>query len=565
LNWKLKKEIIDVLNSEKGFKLSKKGGDVKLLFIYPNAYNISINNLGYIGLYHIFNEQQGILCERAYIPKDWKNRKDFRIYSIEGFRELRDFDALLFSVSFELDFFNIIYILNLEKIPIYSVERDDSYPLIIGGGIALSSNPETISEIFDLILIGEGEEIVSELSEALILKKEKSWTKEKFLNAIKDYEGFYIPKFLKVTYNGKKIEKIEGEQKLPIRRRIYYNFSNNPMVSPITSYKGVFSDMALCELVRGCKYQCRFCLAGYFYRPYRVSSIEKIYEKINRFYEEDTPKLGFIVPAIDPSLSLMKIKDYVERGEILISFSSLRLEDITEDILDLIKTTHQKTITIAPETGTDRLRRVLNKKFTNNDILNFSEKIKDYKVKTLKLYFMIGLPTETWEDIEGILDLIMNIKKIVKKVEISISVSTFIPKPHTPFQWEKMADLEYIEKVRSYLLKNIRKMDNIKMEEENILWVFWQGVLSRGDRRLKEFFKEYIKDAYSLRILKKFMKDNLLKKYYLEEKEKDEIFPWSFIDTGVKREYLWKEREKAYQGVITLPCNDYCKACGVCL
>jgi len=412
LNWKLKKEILDVLNSEKGFKLSKKGGDVKLLFIYPSTYNVSINNLGYIGLYHIFNEQQGILCERAYIPIDWKKRKDFRVYSIEGFRELRDFDVLLFSVSFELDFFNIIYILNLEKIPLYSYERDDSYPLIIGGGIALSSNPEAISEIFDLILIGEGEDMVSELSEALILKKKNGWTKERFLNTVKDYEGFYIPKFIKFTYNGKKIEKIWGDQKLPVRRRIYSNFSNNPMVSPITSNKGVFSDMALCELVRGCKYQCRFCLAGYFYRPYRVSSLERIYEKVNWFYKEDIPKLGFIVPAIDPSLSLINVKDYVVRGEILISFSSLRLEDITEDILDLIKSTNQKTITIAPEAGTDRLRKVLNKKFTNDDILNFSGKIKDYGIKTLKLYFMIGLPTETWEDIEGILDLIMNIRRI---------------------------------------------------------------------------------------------------------------------------------------------------------
>jgi len=274
------------------------------------------------------------------------------------------------------------------------------------------------------------------------LKKEKGLTKREFFELLKDIEGIYIPSI---------------DQKLPIKRRIYLNFENDPMVSPIISEKCCFSNMALCELVRGCRYQCRFCLAGYFYRPYRSSSMEIINKKLRNFYDF-MPRIGIIVPAVDPSLNLKDFVNNSDNEELVFSFSSLRLEDINQDLLDLIKRSGQKTVTIAPEAGTDRLRRVLNKGFTNEDILNFVDKLKGYGVQTLKLYFMLGLPTESGEDIEGIYSLIKEIRSLNPKLEITASFSTFIPKPHTPFQWESMKDKDYIVEKQRFLLKKLREI-----------------------------------------------------------------------------------------------------------
>jgi len=567
LNWKLKKEIIEKLEKEKGYKVTKRGGDVNLLFIYPNEYSTSVNNLGYTGLYKLLNDQEGILCERAYIPSDWKRRENFKVYSMETFRSAKDFDVWLFSVSFELDFFNVIQILSMEKIPILSKERDDSFPIIIGGGIALSSNPEPISEVFDLVFIGEGEDFIEEMSLMLLTKRENNWDKKRFLIEAQNIEGVYVPSFLSAVYNKDGgIEKYMGSQKIPIKRRIYLNFPEDPMVSPIVTDEAAFSDMALCELVRGCKYQCRFCLAGYFYRPYRASSIDKVYKKVKELYEEQIPKLGFIVPTIDQSIKFKGIGSYLKSEEIIISFSSLRLEDITSDILDIIGLTNQKTVTIAPETGSDRLRRVLNKKFTNEDILNFVEILKDYPVNTIKLYFMLGLPTEEEEDIQKIVELITNIRKINKNIEISTSFSTFIPKVHTPFQWEKLAEKEYILETQKFLKKNLKEISKLKIEMKDYYWSLWQGILSRGDRRIGSLWNYIYKDGLKKNVLQKFLEeDSWAKEVYLyKEKGSTEYLPWDIIDTGVKKEYLWKEREKAYRGEITLPCTQNCKMCGVC-
>lgn len=563
--WELKKEIIDITKKERGYKLKKKGGDLNILLIYPNEYSVGINNLGYIGIYEILNRHKGILCERAYIPSDWKRRK-FNIYSMETFRPLSEFDVLAFSISFELDFFNVVYILKNENIPLFSEERDDSYPLIIGGGIALSANPEPLADIFDILLIGEGEELVLEISDLLIEKKEKLINKKRFFEIIKDIEGVYIPSFTEFKYKGEKIERIESKQKIPIKKRIYFNFSADPMVAPLVSENAVFSNMALCELARGCKYQCRFCLAGFFYRPYRFSSMDHIYEKLSKFYE-DIPKVGLIVPTIDPSINIKDLAKFSRDGEILFSFSSLRLEDITSEILELFVRFRQKTLTIAPETGSDRLRKVLNKSFTNNDLLSFVEDIKRFEIKTLKLYFMIGLPTEDQNDIESIFNLVKEIRRVNRELELSISISNFIPKPHTPFQWEEMKDLYYIKERQNWLLRKLKEIKRLKIETEDYFWSFWQGILSRGDRRLNILWKEIYKNKeISTKILKRALKENYeFFNNYLRSRDKDEIFPWSIIDTGVKRGYLWRERELAYEGKLTKPCNKECKVCGVCL
>ncbi|MGB9857685.1 MAG: radical SAM protein [Dictyoglomaceae bacterium] len=559
MNWDFKRKIKEILDKERGYKLSKRGGDISILLIFPNKYSLSLSNLGYLIIYKLFNDQKGILCERAFIPEDFPKNCDFPLYSIETQRPGKDFDVWAFSLSFELDYFNVIKILEKEKIPLYSKDRDENYPLIVAGGIAISSNPEPLAEIFDLIFIGEGEGFIKKFSELLINKKLNGWDKNKFLEESSTIKGVYIPRFSEPFYDEDgKILGYKSFQELPIKREININFFKNPIFSPIVSPLSFFSNMALLEGVRGCVHQCRFCLAGYFYRPSRKADISLAISEINKQFAENI-RIGLILPSIDKSIPWNKVKEFLKEKEILISFSSLRLDQLDEEILEIILHSQQKTLTIAPETGSDRLRRVINKNFTNADILNFIYKLKDLPINTLKLYFMYGLPTETQEDIEGIIELIKKIRNILKRVQISVSLSCFIPKPHTPFQWEKMEREDYFKKIQEYIEKKLYKIDKIEIQKEDVFLSILQGILSRGDRRLNKMWNYKI----SLRKLIKTL--SWEREIFLHrERDEDEFFPWDIIDIGVKKEYLWREREKAYQEKVTPPCFNGCKACGIC-
>ncbi|PMQ01596.1 MAG: radical SAM protein [Dictyoglomus sp. NZ13-RE01] len=559
MNWYFIKQIKELKEQEKGYKLSKKGGDVSILLIFPNRYSLSLGNLGYLSVYKYFNDQKGILCERAYIPDEFPKNTSFPLYSIETQRPAIDFDIWAFSLSFEMDYFNVIRILNLEKVPIFSKDRDENYPLIMAGGIAISSNPEPLAEVFDLIFIGEAEDFIKEFSEYLILKKEKNWDKITFLEKVSSLEGVYIPRFSTPFYgNDGKILKYESLQRLPIKKRVSKNFSSLVSFSCITSPKSVFPNMVLLEGVRGCIHQCRFCLAGYFYRPFRRKDILTNMFEITKYFS-DNVRIGLILPSIDKSIPWNDLKSFIEDNEILLSLSSLRLDQIDDNILEIITHSKQKTLTIAPETGSDRLRSVINKNFSNEDIINFVGKLKDFHIKNLKLYFMIGLPTETSKDLEEIYKLVDEISSILSKTHVSISISPFVPKPHTPFQWEKMQDVDYYITAYKYLSDKFSGKRNIKIEHEDVYSSLVQGLISRGDRRISIIWN-YLYN--SKKIYKNFKE--LIEFYLFRERDKDEFFPWNVIDIGVKKEYLWREREKAYQGKITHKCFEGCKACGVC-
>ncbi len=557
MDWKFKKKIKDLLERERGYKLLKRGGDVNILLIFPNKYSLSLSNLGYLTIYKLFNDQSGILCERAFIPDTFLENSDFPLYSIETQRSGKEFDVWAFSISFELDYFNVIKILEGQNIPFFSKDRTEEYPLIISGGIAVSSNPEPMADIFDLIFIGEGEIFIKKFSEILINKKIFGWSKKKFLEESSELKGVYIPQFSTPVYEeDNKILGYNSFQKLPIRKEINLNFSEDLIFSPLISPLSFFSNMVLLEGIRGCIHQCRFCLAGYFYRPPRMSNLETAILEIYRNFTSNI-RIGLILPSIDKSFSWKKIKEIVKENEILFSFSSLRLDQIDEEILDILFRSKQRTLTIAPEVGTDRLRRVINKNFTNDDILRFVHKIQSFPFDNLKLYFMCGLPTETQEDIEGIVILAKEIKDILRKKNISLSLSPFVPKPHTPFQWEKMFNEEYFESQLKYITKSLNKY--VAIQKEDIYLSMLQGLLSRGDRRINKILRHRIP-------LKRLAKElNWEKEFFLfRKREKYEFFPWDIIDIGVKKEYLWKELENAYQGKITNSCFKGCKICGVC-
>lgn len=545
------------MKKERGYKLSKRGGDVNILLIFPNKYSLSLSNLGYLTIYKLFNEQTGILCERAFIPDDFPENLNFLLYSIETQRVGKDFDIWAFSLSFELDYFNVIKILESQNIPLLSKDRKEEYPLIIAGGIAISSNPEPLADIFDLIFIGEGEKFIEKFSEILINKKIYNWNKRKFLEEVSVLKGVYIPQFSTPIYDeDDKILGYKSIQKIPIKKETNLDFSKSFIFSPIISPLSFFSNMVLLEGIRGCIHQCRFCLAGYFYRPSRKSDIRTTILEIYKNFSFNI-RIGLILPSIDKSISWGEIKEIMKENELHISFSSLRLDQIDDELLEILFQSKQKTLTIAPEVGTDRLRKVINKNFSNDDILRFIQKIQAYHFDTLKLYFMCGLPTETQEDIEEIIKLVKEIKNILKKRHITLSLSFFVPKPHTPFQWEKMFKEEYYEKQLKYIIKNLNK--TVEIQKEDIYLSILQGLLSRGDRRISKIFE------YRISLKRLIKKLNWEKDFFLfRERDKYEFFPWDIIDIGVKKEYLWRERERAYKEKTTNSCIEGCKICGVC-
>jgi radical SAM superfamily enzyme YgiQ (UPF0313 family) len=540
LNWRFIREIRKVFEEERGYKLHKRGGDVNILLIFPNRYSLSISNLGYLTIYKLFNEQKGILCERAYIPENFPKETKFPLLSIETQKSAKEFDILAFSLSFELDYFNVVKILSMENIPLFWYERGEDYPLIISGGIAVSSNPEPVADIFDLIFIGEGENFIENFSELLIQWKKDNLRKEKLLEKASYLKGVYIPRFSKPIYNDDgKILKYESFQNLPIKKEINNNFYQKPIFSPIISPLSFFSNMVLLEGGRGCMYNCRFCLSGHFYKPYRKTDLSIAIKEINKLFTSNK-KIGLILPSIDKSISWNEIKEFLKENEILISFSSLRLDQLDDNILEILNKSKQKTLTIAPETGSDRLRKFLNKNFSNKDIIEFVYKIKNLSISNLKLYFMYGLPTEDFNDIKSIVELIKEIRSILK-TQISISLSCFIPKPHTPFQWEKMEREEYFIKKQEYIRREIFKIENVELQKESIELSILQGIISRGDRRLSKIWKMN-------KPLKRLIKNLIEEKnfYIFRERERDEFFPWDIIDIGINKEYLWNEREKAY-------------------
>ncbi len=541
MNRKLIENADYLLSQEKGTVFKDPGGRINIVLVYPNTYSVGMANLGFQGVYGLLNGINDVVCERCFLPSphDMKEyeRTGTELFSLESKRPLARFDIIAFSVSFENDYPNIIKILQMSRIPSRSLERKASHPLVIMGGVCAFFNPEPLADFMDIFFVGEAEEMLLEFISAC----RSSDTKEILFEKSLRMEGIYIPRYYSVAYadsNGQILERrpLNNAPEI-IRKRTVKDISRSCFRPVIVTPEAEFSDMYLLEAMRGCPWSCRFCVAGHIYKPARKKDLDVLKDEI----KAALPKTGR-VGLIGPSLS-----DYPQVEEVLsiegvdFSITSLRASPKSGRIVGLMR--GHKSVSIAPEAGTQRLRNVIHKKITDDDIFETARLILEGGIETLRLYFMVGLPTETWEDVEGIVNLVNGIRDNTRRGFINLSVSTFVPKPFTPFQWHPMAPLKEVKERLKLIKKGLAQVKGVRVFHDVPKYAYMQGTLSVGDRRVSALIE---KIAFEGEVDSAYKTFEMNRDFYIfRQKDVTEIMPWDFIDAGVTKDRLWKEYMKA--------------------
>lgn len=545
MNRKLIEKADLLLSKEKGTVYKDPGGKINIALVYPNTYHVGMSNLGFQGIYGLLNSMDDVVCERAFLPErrdiDEYIRTDTELFSLESKRPLSRFGIIAFSVSFENDYPNIIRIFELSRFPLRSSKRGPHHPLIIMGGVCTLFNPEPIADFFDICFIGEAEEM---LPEFLNVYKSSSDRPEVLKRSI-NIDGVYVPEFYSISYDtdGKilKRHQSEGAPEI-IKRRYFKDISRSSITTSIITSETEFSNMYLIEVLRGCPWSCRFCVTGHVYNPPRKKELHGVRDEIQIALSK-TKRVGLIGPSLS---DYPYVKDVLKIPEVDFSITSLRASAKSAELVSLIK--NRKSISIAPEAGTERLREVINKKITEEDIIEISRLILGQGIENLRLYFMVGLPTETREDIKGIVNLVKKIRDITPKGYITLSISTFVPKPFTPFQWHPMEDPAEVKERLRMIKKGLFPIKGIKVFHDVPKYAYMQGLFSMGDRRVSKALEKISSPESSSGQdwMKAVASAGLKRDFYIfREKDLGEILPWDFIDTGTSKDSLWAEYQKA--------------------
>lgn len=548
--------------------------DVKICLIYPDVYEVGMSFYGYQLLYHLINAEKSFVAERSYSPwfdmEELMRSENLPLYSLETLTPLSEFDLLGFTLQYEMTYTNILNILDLSKIPIFSKDRGEEDPIIIAGGSG-AVNPEPIRDIIDIFVIGDGEKIIIKLINKVKKYKLQNYKRDDILRNLSNPEdGIYIPKYFQK----------DRKQKV-VANKIKSLSKENYSVKPLIPIKEIVQDRLSLEVQRGCTAGCRFCQAGMIYRPIR----ERPYSELAKYTKDTLKNTGYETVSL-LSLSTTDYtglssyfsltKKYFNENNISVSLPSLRLDSFNSKIVDNINNNKKSGITFAPEAGTQRLRDVINKNISEEDLFSSVKVSLENNYKTLKFYFMIGLPTETDKDIAGIVELIKRISTMSKsygRIRINVSISTFIPKPMTPFQWEKQLLPDEADRKIQYLRKELKNA-KVKLMTNDPYESLIESILSRGGSRLNLVIYEVWKnggkfDAWSEKFdkelwLKALRKYNIDPLKFTAEKDINKLLPWDFIDYGVKKKFLIAEREKAFKVENTIDCRDGCYFCGVC-
>ena len=541
MNRKLTDRADHLLSKEKGTIFKDPGGKIKIVLIYPNSYAVGMSSLGFQGIYGLLNSFDDVVCERVFLPVaeeiEEYERSGSELFSLESKRTLSRFDIIAFSISFENDYPNVIKILNMSRIPARASERNQTHPVVVMGGVCGFSNPEPLAEFMDIVFVGEAEEMVLDFLSAF----RTSETKDEVFNKCLNIEGLYVPKYYFISYDQQTslILRREAVHDAPeiIRKRSVGNISRQAFRPVIITPEAEFADMYLLEAMRGCPWSCRFCLAGHLYNPPRRKDLEVVKDEI-RYAKEKTHRVGLIGPSLTdyPYAEQVMSIDGVD-----FSITSLRASERSGRIAALMR--GHKSVSIAPEAGTQRLRDVINKKITEEDILDTAKLILDGETETLRLYFMVGLPTESRQDVEGIVELVQKIRAFSRKGVIALSVSTFVPKPFTPFQWHPMETIKEVKERLKIIKKGLFGERGVRVFHDVPKYAYLQGLFSRGDRRTSGLVeklasvKGYSSGAAETGTASAF--------YIFRKRDLSEILPWGFINAGVSKEKLWEEYQKA--------------------
>ncbi len=510
---------------------------------FPNTYELGMSNLGFLTIYRLLNQIDEVFCERFFLLD---RSLSAEVRTLESNLSLNHFSIIAFSVAYELDYLNVLKILKLSGIPLKSEQREGKSPLIIGGGIALSLNPETMASFFDCIFIGESEELILEfIGKYLEFSKGKS-SKEKLFFCLSQIPGIYVPRFYQPHYDGKGwTTDIRAEKAVPkkVKKRKADLFSiqtHSPIISPFSHFKNSF----LVEIGRGCARGCRFCAAGHLYQPTRFHTQKNILEQID-FFAEGSEKIGLVGSLVSDFPDLESLCFSIYRKGFQIQISSFRVDKVKKPLLQILLKSGMRSLTIAPEVGSEKMWKVINKKITEEDVLKSVEISKEMGIKKLKLYFIVGLPWEDEKDIQAVVDLISEIQKIYKKFgRITLSVNPFIPKANTPFQWAGMNKEPELKFKLHTIFEKAKALPGVSFEKKSTREALLQGILSLGNRRIGEAL--YYRVVEGLNFTKLWEKAKVDFDFFLfEKKDFSLFFPWDIIDTGIKKGFLLKEYKKA--------------------
>jgi radical SAM superfamily enzyme YgiQ (UPF0313 family) len=578
MSWQLRRRLRQWLSEETGTIVKDWGGRIPIALVYPNRYFLGMSNLGFQTVYHRLNRLPHVVCERVFLPES----KDMAAassgtgpLSVETQRPLADFHIIAFSVAFENDYANLVHLLQLGKLSLHSARRHQHEPLVVAGGVATFLNPEPIAPFIDIFLLGEAENLLDDfIATWQELQHDNVSREEQLAHMARRVSGAYAPLLFRPEMDPEGLltsfeSSVDIPQKISIRAAAIEEEA--PAISRISTPHTEFSDAVLVEIGRGCGRGCRFCAAGFIYRPIRHQPSKEV---VQTALASSPPggKIGLLSAAVSDHPDIDAICLQLRQAGARLSVSSLRADSVTPSMLAALHESGLQTVAIAPEAGSERLRQVINKNLTEEQILDAVDAVISAGIPNLRLYFMIGLPTETEEDVGAIIQLVKRIKHrqlVIGRGQkrlgtITLSVNSFVPKPFTPFQWVPFCDLSLLKQRVKKLKRGLGAVANVRVHADVPRWAYTQALLARGDRRLAPLLVTVSKNGgnwpEAIRTV------NVNPEFYVyREREREELFPWDFIDHGVSKEYLWHEYQQALVGKTTDPCDPTeCKICGVC-
>lgn len=572
MSWNLQKEIREILATEIGTQIFAPGRRTPVAFLYPNTYHLGMSNLGLHILYQVLN-RDGWACERVFLPEE-KKREEYAktktaLFSMETQRPLADFPYICATLSFEMDYLNFLIQLQMGHVRLLAKERGEKDPFVIIGGPCATFNPEPLAEFADLVVIGEGEETLSKLLRLLEqLRMEKRTRREKLLAAAQ-LPGVYVPQFYAPQYdeNGS-VTAMERLATVPekISRQWVKDLDAYPHTSAIISPYTEFANMFIVEVARGCGRHCRFCMAGYCFRKPRNRKLDLLLQDI-RQRPAQTAKVGLMGAAVSDYPEMKKLTTILAGEHVPFSCASLRADSLDLPLVHALAKSGQRTMTVAPEAGSIRMRAAINKGIMEEHINQAMEYAARVGMPNIKLYFMIGLPGEADEDIDEMIALVHRVRnrmdELGHKGDLVLSVNAFIPKPFTPYQWSPLENLKVLKRRFKMLQNGFKKDRRIRLLTESLKETVLQAVLARGNRQLGKVLlwaaenRTGLKEAFQFHHIR-------VEEMACRGIKTEIILPWDHLDMGVTKAYLLKERDNSSMGKFTPGCFDGCTRCGVC-